>query len=371
MIINRSFITEVLRTALAVTFVIISIFLVLRVMGFLSQAAEGLIPVSGVLSLVVLKMVSYLDVMLPLMFYIALIMVLNRWYSDQEMAVLASAGLGITHFLRPMLVLVAILGGLVAFFSFYLTPLSLAKGYSLEQTYRQSNEVSGVVTGRFVEAKAGNGVYFVESYNRRTGNYENVFVYRASFEREGVVVARTAYRTEDEVTEDHFLVLVNGTRYEGVPGSPQYRVIDFEKYAVRIEPKNRTSNYLPIRARPNAELRNSDQPSFRSEWYWRVAKIFTLPVLAIFALALSHVDSRRGKSTGMFLAFLVYLTYTNLLGYTVALVKKGEATDGNPIWLVHLLYLMLSIYCLYRRNYNLPLIPQFKLPVLARGAANA
>lgn len=371
MIINRSFITEVLRTALAVTFVIISIFLVLRVMGFLSQAAEGLIPVGGVLSLVVLKMVSYLDVLLPLMFYIALIMVLNRWYSDQEMAVLASAGLGIAHFLKPLAVLIAILGGLVVFFSFYLTPLSLAKGYSLEQTYRQSNEVSGVVTGRFVEAKAGNGVYFVESYNRRTGDYENVFVYRASFDREGVVVARTAYRTEDAETEDHFLVLVNGTRYEGVPGSPQYRVVDFEKYAVRIEPKNRISNYLPIRARPNSELRNSEEPSFRSEWYWRIAKVFTLPILAIFALALSHVDSRRGKSTGMFLAFLVYLTYTNLLGYTVALVKKGEASNGLPIWTVHFCYLILSIYCLYRRNYNLPMIPQLRLPTFSRQTASA
>lgn len=361
MIINKSFITEVLRTALAVTFVIISIFLVLRVMGFLSQAADGLIPVGGVLSLVMLKMVSYLDVMLPLMFYIALIMVLNRWYSDQEMAVLASAGLGITHFLKPLGTLVLILGGVVAFFSFYLTPLSLANGYALEQEFRKSSEVSGVVTGKFVEAKDGNGVYFVEDYNRKTGNYENVFVYRASFEREGVVVANTAYRTEDKQTQDHFLVLVNGSRYEGNPGSPDYRVVDFEKYALRIEPKNQRKLYLPIRAKSNNELRNSDNPKFLSEWYWRVAKVFTLPVLAIFALALSHVDSRRGKSTGMALAFLVYLTYTNMLAYTIALIKKGDAASGAPIWFVHGIYLLLAIYCLYRRNYNLPMMPEIKL----------
>lgn len=361
MIINKAFITEVLRTALAVTFVIISIFLVMRVMGFLSQAAEGIIPVGGVLSLVVLKMVSYLDVMLPLMFYIALIMVLNRWYADQEMAVLASAGLGVFHFLRPLGVLIFTIGGLVAFFSFYLTPLSLAQGYKLEQEFRQSSEVSGVVTGRFVEAKDGNGVYFIEDYNRKTGNYENVFAYRASFEREGVVVAKTAYRMEDEKTQDNFLVLVNGSRYEGNPGSPDYRVVDFEKYAIRIEPKNQTKLYLPIRSRPNTELIESNDPKLRSEWYWRIAKVFTLPVLAIFALALSHVDSRRGKSTGMILAFLVYLTYTNLLGYTVALVKKGQATSGTPIWLVHAAYFVLACYCLYRRNYNLPLIPEFRV----------
>ena len=369
MIVNKSFISEVLRTALAVTFVIISIFLVTRVMGFLSQAADGLIPVSGVLGLVTLKMVSYLDVMLPLMFYIGLIMVLNRWYLDQEMSVLASAGLGIFHFLKPLALLVFMIGGLVTFFSFYLTPLSLAQFYNLEKQYRQSSEVSGVITGRFVEAKDGNAVYFVEDYNRDTANYENVFVYSKSFEREGVVVAKTAYRTEDEKTQDQFLVLVNGSRYEGNPGSPDYRVVDFEKYALRIEPKNQTKLYLPVRARANKELRESTDPKLKSEWYWRVAKVFTLPILAIFALALSHVDTRRGKSTGMVLAFLVYLTYTNMLAYTVALIKKGEATSGTPIWIVHSVYLILACYCLYRRNYNLPLIPEvsFRRPTAEKG----
>lgn len=367
MLINRSFVLEVIRTALAVTFVVISIFLVLRVMGFLSQAAEGLIPVGGVLSLVVLKMIAYLDVMLPLMFYIALIMVLNRWHSDHEMAVLASAGIGTSHFLKPIGILVLLLGSLVAFFAFYLTPLSLAKGYVLEKEYRENNEISGVVTGKFVEGKDGNGVYFVESYNRQTGNYENVFVYRASFEREGVVVAKTAYRTEDEKTQDQFLVLLNGSRYEGNPGSPDYRVVDFEKYALRIEPKSQTKFYLPTRARPNSEIRNSTVPKELSEWYWRIAKVFILPVLAIFALALSYVDSRKGKSSGLVLAFLVYLTYTNFLAYGVALVKKGQFQDGSVIWGVHIVYFILAIYCLYRRNYNLPLIPQINL----RKPANA
>ena len=233
---------------------------------------------------------------------------------------------------KPLGVLVLLLGSIVAFFSFYLTPTSLAKGYSLEQEYRQSNEVSGVVTGRFTEARSGTTVYFVEDYNSESGFYENVFAYSKSFEREGVVVSKNAYRMEDEKTQDQFLVLVNGSRYEGVPGSPDYRVVDFERYAIRIEPKNQTKLALPIRSRPNAELRASSDPKFISEWYWRIAKVFTLPVLAIFALALCQVDTRRGKANGMVLSFLVYLTYTNLLAYTVAMVKRGESADGTPIW---------------------------------------
>ena len=143
-------------------------------------------------------------------------------------------------------------------------------------------------------------------------------------------------------------------------------MVDFERYAVRIEPPNQKKFYLPVKARSNAELRNSTDLTLKSEWYWRVAKVFTLPVLAIFALALSYVDSRRGKSTGMILAFMVYLTYTNLLAYTVALVKKGGAIDGSPIWLVHALYFVLACYCLYRRNYNLPILPE--IPIFRKKA---
>jgi len=359
MIISKSFISEILRMTLAVTFVVVIIFLVLRGMGFLSQAADGVIPVSGVMILVLFKMVSYLDMLIPLMFYIAAIMVLNRWHAENEMAVLASAGMGLTHFLKPLSFLVFLLTSVVVAFSFYLTPLANQKSYQFEQKLKNSSEVSGVITGRFVEGKDGNGMYFVEDYNRKGDYYENVFVYRSSFEREGVVVAEKAYRTEDEVTEDQFLVLLNGSRYEGNPGSPDYRVIDFEKYALRIEPRTTKKKRIRPKAMPNHELINASNPASKSEWYWRIAKVFVLPILALYALALSHVDSRQGKSNGLVLAFLVYITYYYLLGYTVALVKKGDVSDAIPIWLVHGVYFLFAVYCLYRRNYSLPLTPQW------------
>jgi lipopolysaccharide export system permease protein len=223
-----------------------------------------------------------------------------------------------------------------------------------------------------METKKGNAVYFVERLNREDNRYENIFIYKSSFQREGVVVSDIGYRTIDEETGEQFLILKDGTRYEGTPGTPSYRVIDFETYALRIETPDRGAIALPIRARPNVDLYTSEDPQFVGEWYWRVAKVFVLPVLAVFGLALSYVDSRRGKATGMVLAFLVYLLYTNVLGYAVALVKKGEVETGIYIWWVHLLFALLAIYCLYRRNYNMPLLPGVfnVLNMLRRRTAN-
>ena len=374
MIIHRSLIKEVLRTALVVTVIVISIFLILRVMGFLSQAAEGIIPVEAVLILVSLKMVAYLDVMLPLMFYIAILVVMGRWYKEHEMAILSSAGMSVVDLLKPLGLLIFIVGGLVAAFSFWLTPLALKKGYEIENEYRQRNDITGVVPGVFIESKTGQAVYFVEKYNKEEQQYENVFLYKNSFEKEGVVVANRATQILDEKTGDQFLVLLNGSRYEGQPGTPEYRVIDFERYALRIETKQKPLSRLPIRARSNAELSSSDNPRMKGEWYWRVAKVFLVPILAVFALALSYVNSRSGKSSGMIVAFVIYFLYSNLLNYAVAVVQKGQLKSPVMIWFIHMMFALLSIYFLYRLNQNLPLFPRrltprFKIKIGRRTAA--
>jgi len=274
------------------------------------------------------------------MFYIAILVVMGRWYKEHEMAILSSAGMSVVDLLKPLGLLIFIVGGLVAAFSFWLTPLALKKGYEIENEYRQRNDITGVVPGVFIESKTGQAVYFVEKYNKEEQQYENVFLYKNSFEKEGVVVANRATQILDEKTGDQFLVLLNGSRYEGQPGTPEYRVIDFEQ----------------------------------GEWYWRVAKVFLVPILAVFALALSYVNSRSGKSSGMIVAFVIYFLYSNLLNYAVAVVQKGQLKSPVMIWFIHMMFALLSIYFLYRRNQNLPLFPRrltprFKIKIGRRTAA--
>ena len=166
MIVNRALVREVLQTSVAVTFVILSIFIVVRSLGFLQQAVRGDVPVEAVLTLVVLKTVGYLDVIIPLMMYIAILMVLGRWNRDNEMIILAACGISPVNFLKPLSWLVLIIGGVVAAFSFWLTPLAIKKGFDVEQEYRNRSEVAGVIPGTFMETKKGRGVYFVEKFDR-------------------------------------------------------------------------------------------------------------------------------------------------------------------------------------------------------------
>ena len=364
MIVNRALVREVLQTSVAVTFVILSIFVVVRSLGFLQQAVRGDIPVEAVLVLVALKMVGYLDVIIPLMMYIALLMVLGRWNRDNEMIVLAACGISPVNFLRPLLVLVLIVGGVVALFSFWLTPLAIKKGFDVEQEYRNRSEVSGIIPGTFMETRKGGGVYFVEKFEREADRYENIFVYKSSFGKEGVVVSKYAFRRIDELTGDQFLVLNNGTRYEGNPGQPDYRIIDFESYSLRIEPKSYVSSLPPVKGRPTAVIYADPHPALRSEWHWRVAKVIIVPVLAVFALSFSFVNPRQGRLPSMIMAFMAYFLYTNVLGFSVAMLSRSRIDPAVGLWWVHAIFLFIAAVFLYRRQMNLPLfpVPSLRIP---------
>jgi len=366
MIINRALIREVLISTGAVALVISSIFLVLRSVGFLREAAAGQIPVESVFILVLLKMVTYMDVILPLILFVAILMVLGRWHRDNEMTVIAACGIGLPSLLRPMLILFLIVGGAVAAFSLYLSPLATRVAENIKFNYQHRSEVSGVVTGSFMETRRGRGVYFVEQYNESRDLYENVFVYNGAFDKDGVVVANSARRTVDELTGAQFLVLEDGIRYEGKAGAPDFRVVEFASYAIRLKERVRAAPSVPVKGWPTTQIMGSDNPRLITEWHWRLAKPVSIAVLIIFALSFSATDARNRRVANLLLAFLIYFAYSNAMGVVVAMMKKGDIDPRYGLWMVHAFFGLLAIWVFLCRAQGRRL---FSIPSLRRRAA--
>ncbi|MFC1665821.1 LPS export ABC transporter permease LptF [Pseudomonadota bacterium] len=360
MIVNRALMRETLQTSGAVTLVMLTIFMVVRLVGFLRQAVNGDFPVDSILILLLLKMISYVDVILPLMLYVAILMVLGRWNRDNEMSVWAACGVGLTSFLRPMLYIVLIMGALVSAFSLYLAPLAVRVSKALELEFSQHNDISGVVTGIFEETRGGSGVYFVERFDKDAGNYRNIFVYNSEPKNESVVISKSARQMVDELTNDQFLVLQNGTRYDGNPGEPDYRIMEFETYAVRLKQRPKGTPAIPLKGRTTQEVFMSSKPLMVTEWHWRISKTLSLPVLVLFALAFSNLNPRNSRIPNVVMAFVAYFSYTNLLGFGVAMMKKGTLNPHYGLWFVHVVFLIIAIYLFSRRSENRPILPSLR-----------
>ena len=360
MIIHRAYIREVLQTCAAVTAILFSIFFVTRLVGFLSAAAEGDIPMNSVFLLLVLKMLTYLDVIVPLVIYISIMLVMGRWIRDNELTVISACGIGMGQFVKPTIVLFLILGTAVGAFSLYISPLSAEVGHSIEFKYRNRSDATGIIPGVFTETRSGTGVYFVESYDADTDTFRDIFVYNDGEEDDSVVVAASGYKTVDEKTNDDFLVLKNGSQYKGDAGDRHYTVSEFETYAIRLKQRSAEGLRLPTKAVPTFSLLERDLPRTTAEFHWRLSKIAMLPILMLFALCFSSITYRKARFPGMLTALLIYFTYTNIMGLGVAMIRREVVHPHITLWAINAAFLALALYLFSRRKQNLRLIPGLK-----------
>ena len=363
--------------------------LVIRTLGFLRMAAEGVMPLGRIVSLLGFKLLSYLDVMLPLMLYMAILLVLGRWRKDNELIVLAASGWGLPAFLRPAVTLMLLSILLIGGFSFYLSPLSVQAGARVETELRNRSDLESVVPGLFVESASARAVYFVESRDADSNQLENLFAYGSDLGNEMVIVAANGYQETRGGTD--YLVMSDGVRYDGTPGSPTYRVTRFEKYGIRIQRASSAPLQVPLRGWPyfitdrNEKWKalldekyrdicrshsfasiaaciagvitiDSTKPTHVAELCWRMSKVLMVPVLILFALASSSGYSRRQRLPTFVIALVIYFAYYQAVGLLVAMIRNGTVTDSTMLWFLHLLMLVAAGYCFWRRSNNRPLL---------------
>jgi lipopolysaccharide export system permease protein len=353
LILHRAFSREVLQNTGAVSVLVLSIFLVIRVVGYFRLVAEGTIPTNSVLTLLILRLLSHLDIIAPLAVYVAMLLVLGRWSRDRETVVAAAAGLGLASFLRPTFYLLAILGIVIGGFSLYLSPLALRSGDAVEHEFRSRSDTRGIVPGVFTENLGGDGVYFVESYDPDKDSYRNIFAWVRSEESEGVVIASTAKKKLTEVGRGSYLLLNDGIRYDGRPGELGYQSIEFETYGLFIDDRPIPATRTRLAGwRTLALWEKRSNLELRSELHWRLSKIAILPVLMLLALALGYGGQSQNRVLMMVSALMTYFAYANLGGYLVALSRRGHSEPLSLLWVLHCLVALIALYLFRRRAQN-------------------
>ena len=100
MIISRYLMKEIFSALLAVTLVLLLIFLSNQLVRYLSYAASGKIAANIVLQLLGFEIPYLLALLLPLGLYLGIILAYGRLYVDSEMPVLNACGLGLKRLVK-------------------------------------------------------------------------------------------------------------------------------------------------------------------------------------------------------------------------------------------------------------------------------
>jgi lipopolysaccharide export system permease protein len=348
MIFRRSLLREFATTAVGVFLVLVGITLASQFIRYLGQAAAGTLAVDAVLAMLSFSALGYFPVLLSLTLFISVLMTLTRSYRDSEMIVWFSSGISLSGWIRPVLAFAAPLVFTIGLLSLLLSPWSvrLAEEYRVQLDAR--DELSGVAPGVFRESRRAERVFFVEQLEGDGNLVGNIFVRSMQHQREGVMVARRGYQ-EVAPNGDRFLVLLNGRRYEGNPGSPEYRITQFERYAVRIEAHEAKRGLPSVKSLDTHLLLQAGTPPALGEITWRVGLPISALILSLLAIPLSFVNPRSGRSLNLIFALLVYVIYSNCMSVVQAWVVQGRVGMVGGILGLHLFMLLLLAALFYRR----------------------
>ncbi|MFT4172185.1 MAG: LPS export ABC transporter permease LptF [Rhodocyclaceae bacterium] len=334
MIFRRAALREFASTAAAVSAALILILITVILIRLLSQAAGGRVPADAVLALIGFSALNHLPTVLALSTFIAVLLSLTRSYRDSEMVVWSASGLPLTAWLNPVLRFAVPIAIVVGGMSLFLSPWAQGQASEYRKQLENRDEVSRVSPGMFRESVSAQRVFFVESVEAASGRVRNVFINQTQPGHQSVIVSSEGL-IERAPNGDRFAVLLNGRRYEGEPGTAQYRVTRFERYAVRIEPREVGEVELTPKTTDTVRLLALPTPGNLGELSWRVGLPLATVVLALLAIPLAFVNPRAGRTNNLLFAVLIFTVYINSMGIVQAWIAQGKLSAHIGLWVVH------------------------------------
>jgi lipopolysaccharide export system permease protein len=354
-ILDRYIFREIATTWLAVTLVLLMILLTNQFARVLGEVAKGKLPKGAALDVIGLSAVQYLTVLVPIGLFLSIMLALGRLYRDSEMPAMMACRVGPSGIYRPLvwLALPLVLG--VAWLAIDLGPRALLTVERIGAEARREADLASIEPGRFTVFGPSRAVVYGERVTA-DGFMENVFLQRFVEDDSGeaniveVVVAERGEQVESDDPDIRFLVLHNGRRYEGVPGTPQFRVVEFVEHGIpyrlpSLEPPEPEPREMLV-----STLMRSTDPLHRAELQWRIGVPLSTVILAIFAVPLSRSQPRSGRYGRLAIGLLVFIIYFNLLSAAKAWVEKGEVDPALGLWWVHGVVLLAALTMLAVQN---------------------
>lgn len=351
MIIGRYLSKEIIKTFLAVTLILTLIAASNKFVSLLGKAASGEFSPSLLLNLIGLYIPELLAFLLPLSLYLAILLSYGRFFADNEIPALLSCGFGWNELLKVGLKISLWVSLVVLALTLVINPILAQKRENALSEEETSMLMNTLTPGRFHSLAKERLVFYVETLSASRNEMTDVFIAEQPAyipeknEPWSVLTAKKGKLVTDPDTQDVYLLLEEGTRYEGMPGGYAYNQVSFKQFGRLIEPKGKSFKELYHRTRPTQDLWDSPNFSDKAELQWRLSIPISTPLLALLAVALSKVPPRAGRFARVFPGILIFIVYYNFLTMSRRWVESGTLSPWIGVWWVHVATMVIALMC--------------------------
>ena len=320
MILNRYFLKSIFSYTLSISLIFILLIVTSRTIQYLEQASRGEINAEVVFTVVLLRLPEFLELILPLGFFLSIVLTIGRLRADSEFVIMEQAGLSALKTYYLLLIPATLISIILIYFSMVLSPGLDAKAKSLLESESIQDSFNTITPGQFHKV----GGFIVFARNKDDKGLQEVFTLQKDGDAEKIIKAKTISLSENK--QD--LILKNGIAYS---------ISDLEKLEV-IEFTNSTivNNHSEARAAISSAEIEKGTDSF----IWSISLVMLIFISVFIALPISKINPRKGRYSRVLPALLLFSIYIGLL-----LSFKGEEESNTfSFSVIHIIFLLAALF---------------------------
>jgi lipopolysaccharide export system permease protein len=345
-ILQRYLLREMTVNFLAVTVVMFAILFVNQVGVVLARAAQLQYQSGFVLELIGLGAAQNVAILLPIGLLLGIVLAFGRLYHDSEMVAAQACGVGVGRVAAAVWLLALPVTLLIALLNFELAPRAAVAEVAMRDEALRAGISAPIAPGRFRSFAGGRVVVYARGADLN-GDLSDVFVKRSDGLAIETTVARRAHYTFSGDGQNEAIMLFDGQRLEGVPGSDRYRIMRFAEQLIPIRTPETERRAPRVDEMTTDELIASHDPKLRAELQWRVGLPIMTVVLTLLAVPLGRLRPREGRYARVWIAVLVFALYANLALAGRTWLEKGQVPLALGLWWVHGLFLLGTLAALW------------------------
>jgi len=353
MILTRYIGKDLLASTIAITIILLLIIVSGRFVGYVADAAAGDIPADLLGYVFIYTLPSLFQLVLPLGFFVAVMLVYGQLYVDSEMIVMQACGLSQARLLLTALLPATVIALIVAYCSLIIAPSSEARLRAQMEKPESTAAFSTLVGGKF--QYVGNGItVYVKSLNDAKTEMYDVFLIQSEQKDSSVetVIARAARATVDYRFDGaRYLVLHEGYQFQTTSASLQRTRIQFASFAIKLpESKARDIKPASVDVIPSSELLGATQVNEIAALQWRISMPLMVLVMAVAGFSLSRTTHRKGRYGKLLPGVFMFFMYFTLLSVSRDAVEDKKLTANLGLWWVHAVMIALAAWQFSGKN---------------------
>jgi len=231
------------------------------------------------------RLPEFLELILPLSFFLAILLTYGRMYQESEMTVLTACGVSERQILFLTLGPGLLVTAVVASMSLWLTPAGVQQ---VDRIFTEQASKTGfemLAPGRFQNIGSDACRLYAGAVTEQAGAGECLFIAQGSdgSGRATLMMADRGTQIVDEQAGGRFLVLHEGARFEGRPGQADFDVTTLKAMAPALKHPG-CAPRKSEEAISTLQLLGSEKPEQRAMLHWRVALPVLVPVITPLAI---------------------------------------------------------------------------------------